>query len=109
MLTFIAATSGCGTGDSGVGLLTSCVSNPTPASDQASIFSVIRGVERAYRGIKRCVRLSLYVPKERRWLIAELEAEARATGRAKNQIVLDALAAYLQQQKRRGQVRARQV
>jgi len=41
------------------------------------------------------VQLNIHVPKDREEIIAALDAEAGNTGRAKNQIVLDALAAYL--------------
>ena len=48
------------------------------------------------------VQLNIHVPKEREAVIAELEAEATASGRAKNQIVLDALTAYLRPRRRHG-------
>jgi uncharacterized protein YbjT (DUF2867 family) len=41
------------------------------------------------------VQLNIHVPKERESVLAELDAAATATGRPKNQIVLDALVAYL--------------
>jgi hypothetical protein len=41
------------------------------------------------------MQLNVHVPKDREAVLAELEAEASATGRPKNQIVLDALAEYL--------------
>ena len=47
------------------------------------------------------VQLNIHVPREREGVIAELEAEATASGRAKNQIVLDALTAYLRRRRKR--------
>lgn len=47
------------------------------------------------------MQLNIHVPREREAVIAELEAEATASGRAKNQIVLDALTAYLRPRRRR--------
>lgn len=41
------------------------------------------------------MQLNIHVPREREAVIAELEAEATASGKPKNQIVLDALTAYL--------------
>lgn len=55
------------------------------------------------------VQLNIHVPRDREALIAELEAEASNSGRAKNQIVLDALAVYLgsrRRGRRRPQLRA---
>ena len=46
------------------------------------------------------MQLNIHVPKEREPVIADLDAESRASGRAKNQIVLDALAAYLRPRRR---------
>ena len=46
------------------------------------------------------MQLNIHVPREREAVIADLEAEASASGRAKNQIVLDALAAYLRPRQR---------
>jgi hypothetical protein len=48
------------------------------------------------------VQLNIHVPKDREGVIAELEAEATASGRPKSQIVLDALAAYLRPRRSRG-------
>ena len=41
------------------------------------------------------MQLNIHVPKERESIIAELEAAAAASGKPKNQIVLDALTAHL--------------
>ena len=48
------------------------------------------------------MQLNIHVPRDREAVIAELEAEAAATGKAKNQIVLDALVAHLRARRRRG-------
>ena len=48
------------------------------------------------------VQLNIHVPRAREAVIAELEAEAAATGKPKNQIVLDALVAHLRARSRRG-------
>jgi hypothetical protein len=53
------------------------------------------------------VQLNIHVPKERESVVADLDAEAVASGRAKNQIVLDALAAYLRPQRIRNKPRLR--
>lgn len=53
------------------------------------------------------VQLNIHVPREREAVIAELEAEATASGRAKNQIVLDALTAYLRPRHRDGRRKPR--
>jgi hypothetical protein len=53
------------------------------------------------------MQLNIHVPKEREAVVADLEAEAVASGRAKNQIVLDALAAYLRPRRGRGKPRLR--
>lgn len=42
------------------------------------------------------MQLNTYVPKDRANLVEALDAEAKRTGRSKNDIVLDALEAYLQ-------------
>jgi hypothetical protein len=41
------------------------------------------------------VQLNLYIPKEKAQLLRALEAAARAWGRPKNEIVLEALERYL--------------
>jgi hypothetical protein len=41
------------------------------------------------------MQLNIHVPRDREGVVVQLENEAQTTGRAKNQIVLDALAAYL--------------
>ena len=53
------------------------------------------------------MQLNIHVPRDRETVIAELEAEATATGKAKNQIVLDALAAYLRPRGGRGRRKPR--
>lgn len=53
------------------------------------------------------MQLNIHVPKEREALIAELEAEAVACGKPKNQIVLDALTAHLRPQLRRARSKPR--
>jgi hypothetical protein len=53
------------------------------------------------------VQLNIHVPRDREQVIVELEAEAIASGRAKNQIVLDALAAYLRPRGKRGRRKPR--
>jgi hypothetical protein len=50
------------------------------------------------------MQLNIHVPKDREDVVRALEAEVIASGRPKNQIVLDALAAYLQRRKRRRKV-----
>jgi hypothetical protein len=41
------------------------------------------------------VQLNVYVPREREALLQELDRAARATGRPKNELVLEALEAHL--------------
>lgn len=41
------------------------------------------------------MQLNVYVPKSRAFLIERLDETARRTGRQKNELVLEALAAYL--------------
>ncbi|NPV73197.1 MAG: ribbon-helix-helix protein, CopG family [Pelotomaculum sp.] len=41
------------------------------------------------------MQLNIYVPKEKHRLIASLEEAAKATGRPKNELVLEALEHYL--------------
>jgi hypothetical protein len=53
------------------------------------------------------MQLNIHVPKEREAVLADLEAEASASGKPKNQIVLDALAAYLDSRRRRPKARLR--
>ena len=50
------------------------------------------------------MQLNIHVPKDREGVVRDLEAEAASSGRPKNQIVLDALAAYLKPRRRRGKV-----
>ena len=47
------------------------------------------------------MQLNIHVPKDRENVVAELEAEARSSGKPKSQIVLDAVAAYLRPRPRR--------
>jgi hypothetical protein len=42
------------------------------------------------------VQLNVHVPKERERLLGRLEAAARRSGRPKNQVVLDAIERYLE-------------
>jgi hypothetical protein len=53
------------------------------------------------------MRLNTHVPKDRKTAVADLDAEAAARGRAKNQIVLGARAAYLRLKRARGKRRLR--
>jgi hypothetical protein len=53
------------------------------------------------------MQLNIHVPKERETVVADLEAEAAASGKAKNQIVLDALVAYLRPRRPRSKPRLR--
>lgn len=46
------------------------------------------------------MQLNIHVPKEREAVIAQLDAMAAAGGRPKNQVVLDALEAYLAPRRR---------
>lgn len=45
------------------------------------------------------MQLNVYVPKEKAGLIEELDRTAKRTGRAKNELVLEALEHYLRQDK----------
>jgi len=47
------------------------------------------------------MQLNIHVPRGREEVLARLDAEAEASGRPKNQIVLDAIAAYLRPGRRR--------
>jgi hypothetical protein len=44
------------------------------------------------------VQLNLHVPKDRERLLGRLEAAARRLGRPKNQVVLDAIERYLEEE-----------
>ena len=44
------------------------------------------------------MQLNLHVPKDRERLLGRLESAARRLGRPKNQVVLDALERYLEEQ-----------
>ncbi len=46
------------------------------------------------------MQLNIHVPRDREEVVAQLDAEAEASGRPKNQIVLDAIAAYLRRGRR---------
>jgi len=46
------------------------------------------------------VQLNLHVPKDRERLLGRLESTARRLGRPKNQVVLDAIERYLEEQER---------
>jgi len=45
------------------------------------------------------MQLNVYVPKEKAGLIEELDRTAKRTGRAKNELVLEALERYLREEK----------
>lgn len=45
------------------------------------------------------MQLNVYVPKDKEGLIEELDGTAKRTGRAKNEIVLEALERYLREEK----------
>jgi hypothetical protein len=53
------------------------------------------------------MQLNIHVPKDREAILAELEAEASASGKPKNQIVLDALVAYFRSRRRARKPRLR--
>ncbi len=48
----------------------------------------------------RQVQFNVYVPKERREILTKLEALARETGKAKNDLVFEALERYLADSRR---------
>ncbi len=50
------------------------------------------------------MQLNIHVPRDREEVVAQLDAEAEASGRPKNQIVLDAIAAYLRPGRRHRRV-----
>ena len=49
------------------------------------------------------MQLNLHVPKDRERLVGRLESAARRLGRPKNQVVLDAIERYLEEQDRGSQ------